>query len=424
MDRRRWLTVAVESGIFWPTKETVLAYEGHEFVLRPETEELAPTVAVALDDPDRDGEALLLVRRFLSALAWVEGGFIRETVTFGTGGGPGRIGKGPGARMINPHFRVDYLPTNLTTRGKLCLALYREAQNLNSTPFQFLGYFKVINMLYPGGPEQRAWINGACAKLNDFRAQERLRELHASHRDVGAYLYESGRCAVAHAFNEPIVDPDDPTDTRRLIEDLPVIKALAEFAIEREFGVKSSRTFRTEHLYQLEGFRELFGSSLVAELKQKREVAVDRFPPIPRLSFRTRGNKPYEAFENLASEIVAVTPGEVWLKCSAKPPLLHVKIGLDLAGESIDFDLKDGVNLADDGSTTAVRYALDDNRFFDDMIRNGELEIWNSEDGNLLGRADPLLPVNIDIRRTVENLAARRTQLEAALALRTRSRES
>src|SRR5260370_42466254 len=118
-------------------------------------------------------------------------------------------------------------------------------------------------MLYPGGAEQRAWINGACAKLNDFRGQERLRELHASHRDVGAYLYEAGRCAVAHAFNEPIVDPDDPADTRRLIEDLPVIKALAEFAIEREFAVKSSRTFRTDHLYQFKGFRELFGSSLV-----------------------------------------------------------------------------------------------------------------------------------------------------------------
>jgi len=93
MDKTRWLTVAVESGIFWPTKETTLAYEGHEFVLRPETEQLAPTVAVALGDPHRDDEALFLVRRFLSALSWVEAGYIRETATFGTGGGPAAFAK-------------------------------------------------------------------------------------------------------------------------------------------------------------------------------------------------------------------------------------------------------------------------------------------------------------------------------------------
>jgi methylamine utilization protein MauJ len=281
MDRRRWLTAAVESGIFWPTNETVLTYEGHEFVLLPETEKLAPRVAVALDDPDRGDEAMLLMRRFLSVLSWVEAGSIRVTATMEVGGGPGRISKGPTARMINPHFRVDFLPADLTSRAKLCLALYREAQNQNSPPFQFLGYFKIINMLHAGGLEQKAWINDACAKLDNYRARERLSKLRVSQADIGAYLYESGRCAVAHAFHEPVVDPDDPEHTRRLFDDLPVIKALAEFAIEREFGVKSSRTFRIEHLYQLAGFRELFGSSLVAALKEKHEIGIDSFPPIP-----------------------------------------------------------------------------------------------------------------------------------------------
>ena len=420
MDRRRWLTVAIESGIFWPTKETVLSYEGHEFLLRPETNELAPTVALALDDPNQSDVALLLVRRFLSALAWVEGGFLRETTTIETGGGPGRIGKGPGARMINPHFRVDYMPTAPSSRAKLCLALYREAQNPNSPPFQFLGYFKVINTLYASGSEQKKWINSTLPKLNDFFAQERLRELRKAHTDVGSYLYESGRCAVAHAFADPVVDPDDPSDTRRLIQDLPVIKALAEFAIEHEFSVKSRKTFRSDHLYQLEGFRELFGTVIVTELKEKREVGRDRFPSIPRLSFRTRGNDRYEAFENLIAEVVTIT-GEVWLRCRTEPPLLQLGVGLDFACECIDFDLKNGVRLIDDGSLTAIRYALDDNRFFHDMIRNGELEIWDFERAKLLGRTDPLLPVNVDVCGTIENLAATRSRLESMLAARTKT---
>jgi hypothetical protein len=98
--------------------------------------------------------------------------------------------------------------------------------------------------------------------------------------------------------------------------------------------------------------------------------------------------------------------------------LLAVGIGLDFVCECIDFNLKTGVMPSDDGSATAVRYALDDNRFYRDMVTNGELEIWDSDNEKLLGRADPLLPVNVDIGRTVEALDERHRQLEAALASR------
>ena len=68
--------------------------------------------------------------------------------------------------------------------------------------------------------------------LSDHLARKRLEELQKLHKDIGEYLYESGRCAVAHAFNRPLVDPDNPDDTQRLDADLPVIKALAEQMIE------------------------------------------------------------------------------------------------------------------------------------------------------------------------------------------------
>jgi len=111
----------------------------------------------------------------------------------------------------------------------------------------------------------------------------------------------------------------------------------------------------------------------------------------------------------------------VWVRCRTEPPILQIGIGLDVACECIDFDLKNGVRLDDDGSPKAVQYALDDNRFFHDMIRNGELEIWDCESGKLLGRTDPLLPVNVDVGGTIENLAARRLQLESMLAERTQT---
>jgi hypothetical protein len=51
------------------------------------------------------------------------------------------------------------------------------------------------------------------------------------------------------------VDPDDPQDTERLARDLPLMKAVAEYAIEHELGVRSMRTIWREHLYELAGFR-------------------------------------------------------------------------------------------------------------------------------------------------------------------------
>ena len=45
------------------------------------------------------------------------------------------------------------------------------------------------------------------------------------------------RCAVAHAYSDPVVDPDDLSDLRRLSQDVWIIKAVAEFLIENDLQV-------------------------------------------------------------------------------------------------------------------------------------------------------------------------------------------
>ena len=280
-----------------------MTFQGREFLLRPETEQLAPSVALAYDPPLTDKEALLLIRRFLSSLSWVEAGPLHETFGIGTGGHPGSVGKG-GARLINPKFRVDYLPEAKDPKAQLCLALYREAMNLNSEPFQFLGFFKIINALFEKGTDQKAWINKTLPLLNDHWVLERLKELKKRHSDIGEYLYESGRCAVAHAFSKPLVDPDDPEDTQRLSADLPVIRALAEHLMEHQVGIKSALTYRQEHLYELEGFRRVFGEAIVANLKAKHHLQPKDFPLLPQLSIRLRDRERYQAFECLHPTIV------------------------------------------------------------------------------------------------------------------------
>jgi hypothetical protein len=59
-----------------------------------------------------------LIRRFLSSLSRVERGPLRETFGIGTGGHSGRIEK-DGAPLINPEFRVDYLPEAKDPKAQL-----------------------------------------------------------------------------------------------------------------------------------------------------------------------------------------------------------------------------------------------------------------------------------------------------------------
>ena len=77
--------------------------------------------------------------------------------------------------------------------------------------------------------------------------------------DIGEHLYASGRCAMAHAKREPVIDPDDPEDARRLWAERPIVLELAQRAIEEKLGVETSQTVWQKHLYELDGFKRIFG---------------------------------------------------------------------------------------------------------------------------------------------------------------------
>jgi hypothetical protein len=109
--------------------------------------------------------------------------------------------------------------------------------SVENTPYEFLGYLKVVNICYRTSKDQKDWINRTLPLLTDERANHRISELTALHNDVGDYLYASGRCAVAHASPDDCVDPDNPEDVLRLSADMPVARALAEYLIEIELGV-------------------------------------------------------------------------------------------------------------------------------------------------------------------------------------------
>lgn len=417
-----WVVVGVETSVGWPTAEIRVDFRGRELILRPETDTLAPSVVAGYEPPETYEQTLLLMREFLSSLAWVEQKSIREVMTTG-GGFPIRVGKSPGFRVINPSFRVDYLQDPRDPRTRLALALYREALGVDSVPYKFLGFFKIINILYPKGPDQVRWINATLDLLENYEAKARAADLRATGEDIGEYLYVSGRCAVSHANTEPIVNPEKPEDTERLARDMPLIRGLAEYFIERELGVQSLRTVYREHLYELDGFRNLFGAEVVVGIKSMLEIHPAQLPALPRLSIRVRDSALFTAFEGMDAQVLEARNGKVLMRCASRDTLVDAGLVLDFAEERLGFDPLDGVVIQDDGSPQAVQNAIDRVQLLKVLLGNGQLEVWDVADQELLGRTDPFIPQNIDLAATIENLDRRMEALAAELRRRSEARE-
>jgi hypothetical protein len=230
--------------IAWPNTPQTITYAGRPIDLEPASADLYPMVSLKLGEHERreDGERFL--RSFLSALSWIERKKVHVKYV-GGGGRKMRFGRGLDGGPIGG-FDWKLLPSGLTEKQALALALYREAISSESLPYEILSFYKIINILHRSGPAQVAWINSVVGHITDPVAGSRLHDLRASVVDVGQYLYESCRCAVAHAFQDPIVNPDDPDDLKRLYFDRGAIQALAEYAIEKELGVKSRLTLYRE----------------------------------------------------------------------------------------------------------------------------------------------------------------------------------
>jgi methylamine utilization protein MauJ len=241
-------------------------------------------------------ERLLL--HFLSTLAWVEeAGFLVD----GVGGGnlPRPMGRNKAVGFSICHeFDLSYLPEPDDDRAMLALALMREGRG----GYSFLSLYRVLEVaLGRGWQGQVAWINGQVANGLHHRARSALEDLrNQGIIDIGAHLYASGRCAMAHASGEPIIDPDDPADARRLWSERPIMLTLAEKAIEEFFGVETRGTQYAKHLYELDGFKRILGDELTAHLLRGDDPAEQRNVDIPVISVLLRQKSPFEPLSNLA----------------------------------------------------------------------------------------------------------------------------
>lgn len=239
-----WAVIGIVShpaGV-WPTEPIRQTYRGRSLLLRPEAERSLATVSVEIAGYDECDDAAFLLRRFLSAASWGQRVALRE-VSRTAGSACPPLGRGESDPPYRPptHARVRPLwaPEPPDSGAQLALALYREGLNEQNWAFRYLSFFKVVETLVSG---REAIIELTARHLAEARERRALRpkpghELPSDDGELAERLFKAGRCAIAHAHRDPLVNPDDPTDTDEIARDVFVIQGLAEVVIEKEHQV-------------------------------------------------------------------------------------------------------------------------------------------------------------------------------------------
>ena len=258
----KWIDIAVKPHFSWPNKQVEIEFEKRKIVLQPSSADRSCAVSVFDGNGLSFEEGGKILFRFLSRLSWSENAGIEELFIVGSNmpKRPGLLGKGSygqsGCAQIDP-WDYLYLPIPTSEKAERALAVYREAMSVNSVPYAFLGFFKVLNILYTTGKRQIEWINANLGEIKYDPEKKRLIDLKKTESNVGSYLYQQGRCAVAHAFSDDIVNPDSYLDKRRLESDLCLMKAIAALCIEKEFHVLSDSSYHKYIHNRIEDLPEL-----------------------------------------------------------------------------------------------------------------------------------------------------------------------
>ncbi len=236
-----WLAIAVTCpvGGVWTDVPIWQEYRGRELLLWPDTGQLLASVTIEVNPAEDCDEVFLLLRRFLSAASWSCRIGIKEHMRSGGDSPCPRIGRGPLVPAYfapsHPRARPLWAVEPSSETALLALALYREGLCASPVVFQYLSFFKILETLVRGR-------NNLIQLVERHLPQARER-IHSPPRadlpdsDLAAYMYENGRCAVAHAHEQPLVDPDDPRGTGDIADILPMIRGVAEIVIEREHRV-------------------------------------------------------------------------------------------------------------------------------------------------------------------------------------------
>jgi hypothetical protein len=394
-----WIVVSIADDAFWPSAPQKVRWRGADIWIIPVTNDFHSAIALRAPSGLHRAGCQELLLRFLSTLSWVEetGFAVEGGVSVGNLPRPLRRFKEHGF-AIRDEFDLAYLPEVTDANAMRALALMREGRSLNHVGYAFLSFYRVIETAFPSASSRVAWMTDSIAELTGFGVDEALGSIRAqgitTPKDISLHLFRSGRCAMAHGAGEPIVDPDKLDDLWRLRSELPIVRALAVKAIEEVFGVETRNTVDRNHLYELAGFKKVLGPEIVRHMQNGTDPDGQQMQ-IPDINVRVLRSEPYAPLEGLRCIHASYAGKIIYLNFGSLRSDVEFRFGLDFGCERIAFDPFVDIRARDTGAATSADGIREVRRFLHDHFCNGHLYIFNAATGELLGRKDAYMPLNM-----------------------------
>jgi len=328
----------------------------------------------------------------------------------------------------SPHgFDCNYLPLLRDEQARRALAFWREGSRLRHlhAGYAFLSFFKVIESQFEVAAKRVSWIGAAIPQLANetgmrFReAGKQISELAEQGLDIGRHIYESGRCAIAHAqFSDGRGDPDVAEDRVRLGRELAIVEALACKYIEEVLKVPTEMdVYRKRN--RLDPLRSCVPAAQWDALVEGRHMSRRRFGLNgARVSFARWPSAPVAQFSDLRVRTTSVRNGVVTLRAINQAETIDVEFFLDFPKGKAHIKPYQSIYTRPVRSDF-VEDAVAGAQFRKEVIGNGRMELWLLDGGRM--DFEVFIPTNIDFVGTFRNLDA---EIESLRRLQADSPES
>jgi hypothetical protein len=118
---------------------------------------------------------------------------------------------------------------------------------------------------------------------------------------------------------------------------------------------------------------------------------------IPDISIRIRRKERYTPLDGLRCKHVRRVEKLLHMHFEALQGDVEFGFSLDFGAERIQFEVFRDVGIRDTGTAESAERVHEVKRFEQDYFANGQLHIVNAETGELIGRKDAYLPVNMSL---------------------------
>lgn len=402
---RGWLTAACVSSIPWPQEDVRVTYDGDDYFLRGVRErgghKSGPAITMRCPTGQAN-EVIAKVYRFASILGWFKRGYV-DVGGYVTGSHASLYSEPHSFATVlagGPHgFDCNYLPLIRDDQTRRALAFWREGSRLRHLHggYSFLSFFKVLESQFKKTSDRVDWVTATIPKL-DGDAAKRVQELSTECGDVGKHIFESGRCAIAHAqFSDGRGDPDIPEDRIRLAKDLVVIEGLARSYIADVLQVPDEMmVYRTRD--RLEPLSAFVPAAVLSTLRAKEHVLRRRVG----LNSLTVGiahwpHAPVPELSRLTLRVAEVRAGWVLVDATNDSASIRLAFGLDFPSGRAHVDVERSsyrpprAGEAPDDAIAVVQFRKQ-------VIGNGQMELWLPDGGRM--DFEVVIPVNIDMGAT------------------------